>query len=883
MGKHKPDSDGLTGKTGKLLGHARITVRPDHIIFVEPIGYMTSQVVEHILGELRTIVSQFRTDGYAINILIDISGITGHTSGSRSAIKKASALGFDKGAAYGGSVALGLIMQYLQRSIDPKRAHYFRSQGAALEYLKSPTTESKTTYRSVSSSFVIISVILLIVFTSGAGIGWAYTNSQVNGDSHDAFVQKVQSTRNNLQKRMDVYIEALYGFRGLFNANKSVERNEFDAYFNGLNLTTDFPGFNAISYIAHVKRGDLAAFTNSVRHDTSVNPAGYPSFLVYPANEKQTYDVATYREPAGETLGFDLSSDPVRQSALERARDSSLPTASGTIALSTLQPSEGFLVAMPIYTGKAPTTIELRRAQLSGFVTARFIYSTLFRDALSGLNDDNISVKIRDTQNKVIYELGRAIPSGQSSVSTIVVAGETFTTEFTAPKIYGLPSATRLLPEIILVGGLCAVAFLGVVLVTLLKSRSQAVRLASTMTADLEHERNLAVENQAKLRQSEHALALEKASVEQKVVERTRELNEARAQLEASLHGLPFGFVILNHIREIVFSNDALGKILGKQIAADPKQTETILAKLSAELEPRIDIAHLLRDAEMNLQLITKECMLGARYLKLLFIPIITAPEKAVSGGHKVVGSMMIIEDMTDERALQRGRDEFFSIASHELRTPLTVVRGNASIILDHFSEKFADPSLKQMVTDIESSSTRLINIVNDFLFVSELEQGKISARKKPADLVSVVSGVTHMFQDDAKKQGITLHIEKPKTAAVIPIDENHVEHILRDLLSNALRFTKSGGITVTIKMGHDKASVVVTDTGGGIPVENQHLLFRKFQQASHDILTRDSSQSTGLGLYISRLLAEQMGGTLYLKETTVGKGSTFVLEVPIA
>jgi signal transduction histidine kinase len=111
--------------------------------------------------------------------------------------------------------------------------------------------------------------------------------------------------------------------------------------------------------------------------------------------------------------------------------------------------------------------------------------------------------------------------------------------------------------------------------------------------------------------------------------------------------------------------------------------------------------------------------------------------------------------------------------------------------------------------------------------------------------------------------------------------DHDRTRQILVSLVTNGIQCTSKGGVAVNLSVAKGMVQVAVVDTGRGIPAASQHLLFRKFQQASSSILTRESSNSAGLGLYISKLLAEGMSGHLYLKETKVHKGSTFVLELP--
>ena len=113
--------------------------------------------------------------------------------------------------------------------------------------------------------------------------------------------------------------------------------------------------------------------------------------------------------------------------------------------------------------------------------------------------------------------------------------------------------------------------------------------------------------------------------------------------------------------------------------------------------------------------------------------------------------------------------------------------------------------------------------------------------------------------------------------------DHNKVKEVLINLIGNGLKFTDLGGVSMKFEIEGQFVKASVTDTGKGISPERRDLLFRKFQQAGENLYTRDATKGTGLGLYISRLMMEGMGGKIYLEQTEVGKGSTFCFLLPIA
>ncbi len=375
-------------------------------------------------------------------------------------------------------------------------------------------------------------------------------------------------------------------------------------------------------------------------------------------------------------------------------------------------------------------------------------------------------------------------------------------------------------------------------------------------------------------RQLEEDLKKEKEGIEKKVYERTSQLNSEKIKLSASISSLPIGFVMVDESHSVLFINRKAREILG--LAKDSiKIFDDILnlfPKDSAIFKMHEDYHKTKIFAEQ-----TGEAIFGTKILKISLLPIIKKVNEVV----EVLGSILLINDITDAKALERSRNEFFSIASHELRTPLTAIRGNTSMILDYYADKLNDPELKTMITDTHDTSIHLISIVNDFLNMSRLEQGKMVYKNELISPSEVTTKIIKMLEVNASEKGVAILSTIDEKIGALA-DLGKVEEILLNLVGNALKFTEKGTITITAKEKNDKVQIEVSDTGWGISLANQSLLFRKFQQATSSTVTRDTSQGTGLGLYISRLMAEGMGGELKLIKSIEGKGSVFGLTLPM-
>jgi len=387
----------------------------------------------------------------------------------------------------------------------------------------------------------------------------------------------------------------------------------------------------------------------------------------------------------------------------------------------------------------------------------------------------------------------------------------------------------------------------------------------------------------------------EKSIIEHTVADRTKELREKndaleRAQIEvsqgwlqaqrekarltASINSLPIGFILTDKDGSIFMLNSTAKKILG--LKQDVYNVET----LQAALGNGFNIQELLNKSKETSGIVrAHDILIDVTYMNITIVPILLEQEK------EFLGSAIVVEDITERKITERARDEFFSIASHELRTPLTSIRGNTSMIQQYFSEMLkGNKELMEMIDDIHSSSVRLIQIVNDFLNVSRLEMKKMTYKKGPFNMKDLAEKVSKELEPNAQEKHDTLEVHQltdplPNAYA----DPDRVKEVLLNLGGNAVKFTDDGPVKTDISVKDGMIYVQVIDAGLGIPKERRDLLFRKFQQAGENIYTRDTSRSSGLGLYISKLMIEEMGGRIGLESSEVGKGSTFFFTLPIA
>lgn len=368
----------------------------------------------------------------------------------------------------------------------------------------------------------------------------------------------------------------------------------------------------------------------------------------------------------------------------------------------------------------------------------------------------------------------------------------------------------------------------------------------------------------------------EKKHVEHTVVERTQELQAEKARLLASINSLSFGFIIATLDHRVVLVNQAMLGMFG--VSQELRTVGDISAALGDRtmLEKQIE-GCLSQKGSCEM----KEIVFETKILRGVVAPVLA--EHATSGKEEVSGYVFMLEDITEAKAVERSKDEFFAIASHELRTPLTAIRGNSEMMMDMYKEKPSDPEIPEMISDIHEASIRLIGIVNDFLDSSRLEQGKVVVQNENMDFLPIVEKTCHEINPLAQAKGLTLSYIAPQEKTLMVLaDPARIKQAVSNLIDNAVKYSDKGTVTVSLSQKDGFAVLSVADTGKGIAPEYQSLLFRKFQQAGEAVLTRDVSKGTGLGLYISRLLMQAMGGSIGLKQSTLGVGSVFELTIPM-
>ncbi len=365
----------------------------------------------------------------------------------------------------------------------------------------------------------------------------------------------------------------------------------------------------------------------------------------------------------------------------------------------------------------------------------------------------------------------------------------------------------------------------------------------------------------------------EKTKIDSEVKWKTRALAEERARLIASLSGLSVGIVLSDVCHMIIFKNAVAASLLGLS------DHDMNLGDIIRHFRTKFDLAASVEESiSQKIPIKVDDLPFGDKFLRIFISPIILTEDREA-----VVGSVMLIEDITASKALERSKDEFLAIASHEMRTPLTIIRGNAELILASETSKNFSEDDKKMLTTVYNNSTRLMDIVNDFLDVINLEQGKLRFKPETIDVPALLKETVADFKGKAEAKHLYLKLDFPEPDSFKVIaDRERLKEIIINFIANALQYTEHGGVTVSIGREDSSIKVLFSDTGVGIKPETQAYLFQKLQTiGEHFIHSRE--YGSGLGLYINKLLAEAMDGSVALEKSEVGAGSTFSMTLPAA
>jgi PAS domain S-box-containing protein len=279
-------------------------------------------------------------------------------------------------------------------------------------------------------------------------------------------------------------------------------------------------------------------------------------------------------------------------------------------------------------------------------------------------------------------------------------------------------------------------------------------------------------------------------------------------------------------------------------------------------------------------------CFTKHRGKKSVQISSSYAPIKDSQG--RLTGAICVFRDITQQKEVERLRNEFVSTASHELRTPITAMEGYMELIENDKICKIDDKA-KEYVGKARNTATGMSNLVKNLLSVTKIEEGKIQTNITKFSIHDLASETVEAMQLAAQNKNLTLKLVEAPNQSVkgekavgrslnVVADRDQIKEVLFNLIENGLKFTTEGGVSIWINYDTDFATVCVADTGMGIPADGQKHIFEKFYRYDNSA-TREVG-GTGLGLFITRSIVEMFGGKIWL-ESQANKGTKFYFTIP--
>lgn len=694
--------------------------------------------------------------------------------------------------------------------------------------------------------FVLIFITVMIVWFVD------HDSKQKSLNNFDVDSSKIEIA---IENRLNVYVNALKGGKGLFESSDIVTRDEWKRYVDSIDVQDNYPGIQGMGYAVFVDPDNLDEHVEEIRDE------GFEEYNIKPEGDRDLYSTIIYLEPFDErniqAFGYDMFSNNIRRSAMEQARDSGEAAMSGKITLVQEIDDDvqsGFLVYVPYYgNGSDINSIESRKENIVGYVYSPFRARDFIEGVIGVDGDEDIGLRIDDAidggEGSLIYDDTEGKFDNISGIEmftkteTIYVVGRPWKFTFTAPSNYEQGIFNRFLPMMVLTAGLVFSILLTSIFYILIFSRHKAL------------------------------IQIEKA---------TKELKVSNARREAILSNIAEGLIVIDKKGKFLLFNNRAKEILGKgPTKKDISEWSKEYGILNPKTEKNIDIQKVLKNKLMKGEIILgSEVLIRNSKVHDIYIKINASPVKV---GRSTIGSVVTFIDVSKEKKIDRTKSEFVSIASHQLRTPITSINWHVELLKD--SGVKLDKEQKEYLGEIESASTRMTNLINSLLNVSRLDLGSVLINPVKSDIKIVIEKVVTEIKAGFKNKKQKFIVKYDKSIPEVSVDPQILQMIVQNILSNAHKYTpEKGNISLDVKKVKRNrkgyVSIVCKDDGYGIPKIDQKDLFKKLHRA--DNIKKIGVPGTGLGMYIVKTVVDA-SGCLISFESEEDKGTTFEILIPLS
>ena len=359
------------------------------------------------------------------------------------------------------------------------------------------------------------------------------------------------------------------------------------------------------------------------------------------------------------------------------------------------------------------------------------------------------------------------------------------------------------------------------------------------------------------------------------LMHKNQKLANDHEQLDSLINSMADGVISLDNNLKVVQYNGAALNILDVNGRVAGRSVTSVLKLVDKNNQP-IDLTAVIREVTKatvirDYILVYDDGSKAALYLSI-------APVHPGYGKESIQGYVLVVRDITREKSLEDERDEFISVISHELRTPITIAEGSISNAQYVAAKTDQDKSLVDTLDTAHKQVLFLASMINDLATLSRAERGMLDITIEPINMHNLLMELEKGYKNQAKVKNLKLIVEPDPKLEVLESSALYVEEVLQNFVTNAIKYTDEGSVTVRAYSEKQGVTVTIQDSGIGISKTDQERIFDKFFR-SEDYRTRKNN-GTGLGLYVTMKLANMLHAKISV-ESELNQGSTFSIFFP--
>ncbi len=346
-------------------------------------------------------------------------------------------------------------------------------------------------------------------------------------------------------------------------------------------------------------------------------------------------------------------------------------------------------------------------------------------------------------------------------------------------------------------------------------------------------------------------------------------------RLTSLINSMADGVIAIDESAKIVLYNGAALNILDLNSSMTGRSLGDVLKIVDKNKQP-VDVNSLIRATKTattnrDWRLLYEDGSMINLYLSI-------APVHLGYGKDGERGYVVLLRDITREKSLEEERDEFISVVSHELRTPIAISEGNISNAQFIVEKNGSIDEVKGALQQAHDQINFLGGMINDLATLSRAERGRLTVEIESINVHELVDELIKAYQPEAGHKHLEIKAVLDPTLSLLKSSRLYVREILQNFVTNALKYSEKGSVTIGARQKNNGVEFYVSDTGIGISKSDQQKVFDKFFR-SEDFRTRKNN-GTGLGLYVTMKLARLLHAEIIL-ESELNKGSTFTIFVP--